>query len=214
MSIDADRLWAELRATWAERITGHPGGTADTLAWPADRCGVEPTTGQLDRAVTVHREGARDLRAPRSSALPLLTALRQRGYELGLISDCTSELAEEWDRTPYAGLFDAAVPSWNADHSKLDQRLYVTVTDQLAVSAQECWYVGDGRGRELQGAHTAGMTPVLATNAAVPGAAQHRIHDDDYRPVHHVDDLPELLDLSRGAEPAQGAAAPGRGVVS
>lgn len=53
LSIDADRFWAELRATWAERITGHPGGTVDTLAWLARRCGVAPTSGQLDRAAAV-----------------------------------------------------------------------------------------------------------------------------------------------------------------
>lgn len=148
----------------------------------------------------MHRQGARELRAPRPSALPVLTALRQQGFSLGLISDCTSELAEDWDSTPYDGLFDAVVLSWNAGHSKPDQRLYAAVIHQLAVPADECWYVGDGGGRELQGAQTAGMTPVLVTNAAVPNAAQHRMHADDYLPPHQVDDLPQLLDLVDNTE--------------
>lgn len=200
LGIAADQFWTELRATWADRITGRPGGTADTLAWLARRCGTAPTTDQLAHAVAVHRQGARELRAPRPSALPVLTALRRRGFKLALISDCTSELAEDWDTTPYAGLFDAAVLSWNARHSKPDPRLYAATTHQLAVAANESWYVGDGGGRELQGAQTAGMTPVLVTNAAVPNAAQHRIHADDYLPPHQIDDLPQLLDLVGLAE--------------
>lgn len=195
LSIDADRFWAELRATWAERITGHPGGTVDTLAWLAGRCGVAPTTGQLDRAVTVHREGARELRAPRSSALPVLTTLRQRGFKLGLISDCTSELAEEWKTTPYSPFFQAVVLSFNAGYSKPEQRLYAAAADQLGTSPEQCWYVGDGGGREHRGAHTAGMTPVLITNASVPDAAHHRISADDYIPHHQIEDLPDLLHL-------------------
>lgn len=199
MGVNPDRFWTELRTTWGDRITGRPGGTAATLAWLARRCSAAPTAEQLDRALTVHLEGARELRAPRPSALPVLNTLRERGYRLGLISDCTSELAEEWDSTPFASLFNAVVLSWNTGLSKPDPRLYAAVTDQLAVPVYECWYVGDGGGRELQGARQAGMTPVLVTNAAVPAAAQHRIHADDYLPPHQIDDLPQLLDLVESA---------------
>ena len=195
LRLNADQYWTELRTSWADRITGRTGGTADTLAWLANRCGVHPTADQLDHALTVQLEGARALRAPRPTALPVLTALSGRGFKLGLISDCTSELAEEWETTPYSEFFQAVVLSFNAGHAKPDQRLYAAAADQLATNPEQCWYVGDGGGHEHRGARTAGMTPVLITNAAVPEAAQHRIAVDDYLPHHQIEDLPDLLNL-------------------
>jgi putative hydrolase of the HAD superfamily len=44
---------------------------------------------------------------------------------------------------------------------KVDRRLYERMAELLAVSTEECVFVGDGAYRELQGAEAAGMTPVL-----------------------------------------------------
>ncbi len=111
------------------------------------------------------------------------------------MSDCSSEVVEAWASTPYATRFDAVVMSWSEGLRKPDPRLYATAADRLGVAPSECWYVGDGGGRELSGAHAATMRPVLVTNARTPAAAGHRADPDDYPPECSIAELGELLAL-------------------
>jgi len=195
LGVAAEPFWAAMSGSFRDRITGAYGDTRSTLAEMARRCGVTPTGTQLDEAAEVQLLGARHVQRPRPGALDTLTALRERGYRLALISDCSSELVELWPRSSFAPLIEAPVFSWREQRRKPAPQLYATATARLGVPAADCWYVGDGGGRELRGAHDAGMRPVLVTNAAHPQAAQHRADPDDHVPEHTVDDLPELLAL-------------------
>lgn len=193
LGVGPDEFWVQLSASFPDRIVGRYGGTRQTLTFLAQQCGATPSQEQLERALLVHLAGARRLRAPRPGALEVLTELRRRGYRLAVLSDCSSEVAEGWLDSPYDQLVDAAVLSWQEGYRKPDPRLYATVTRRLAVPAEQCWYVGDGGGRELTGARAAHMTPVLVTNALVPAAAGHRADADDYIPALQVPDLLDLL---------------------
>ena len=179
-------FWAELSASFADRIVGRHGGTRATLAFLAAACGATPTPAQFEHALQVHLAGAHRLRAPRPGALDVLAELRRRGFAIGVLSDCRSDVAEGWQDSPYDGLVDVAVLSWQEGRRKPDPQLYATVAGRLQVPPELCWYVGDGGGRELSGARNAGMTPVLVTNASVPAAAGHRADADDYLPPHQV----------------------------
>jgi len=201
LGIAAESFWAAMSGSFRERITGAYGDTQSTLAEMARRCGVPVSEAQLDAAVKVQLSGARHVQRPRPGALDTLTALRERGYRLALISDCSSELVELWPRSSFAPLIEAPVFSWREQRRKPAPELYAAAVARLGVDASECWYVGDGGGRELRGAHDAGMRPVLVTNAAHPEAAQHRADPDDHLPEHTVDDLPELLDLCGAPQP-------------
>jgi putative hydrolase of the HAD superfamily len=189
------RFWAEMTATFRDRITGKLGGTAATLRAVAVRCGAAPGSDQVDEAVRVHLRGAKRLAAPRAGALETLDELRGRGFRLGLISDCSSELAECWTATQYSARFDAVVLSWQQRCRKPDPRLYARAVALLGVPPEECWYAGDGGGRELTGAMAAGMTPILVTNAAVPAAAAHRSDPDEHVARYVIDELAALLPL-------------------
>ena len=91
--------------------------------------------------------------------------------------------------------FVPLVLSWQERCRKPDPRLYATAARRLGVGPGECWYAGDGGGRELTGARRAGMRPVLVTNAGVPGAARHRVDPGDVAWEYTVDDLTGLLPL-------------------
>lgn len=199
LGVTAERFGAAMRASYPERIVGRYGGTRSTLAAMARQCGVEPTPDRLDAAVAVQEAGAERVRPPRPGALPLLDRLRADGFLIGLVSDCSSELCEAWATTPYAARVDAAVFSWREGCRKPDQRLYRAVTERLGVPAAQCWYVGDGGGREHDGARRAGMRPVLVTNAAFPEVGALRSDPDDYRPEAVIDDLTELPALLAAA---------------
>ncbi|MEV6968932.1 HAD family hydrolase [Hamadaea sp. NPDC051192] len=195
LGIDGEVFWAAMVDTFRERIVGAYGDTRSTLSAIAGRCGVTPSEDVLAEAVRVQVAGARHTQRPRPDAVKTLTALRERGFRLALMSDCSSELVEDWPNNPFAPLIDAPVFSWRERVRKPDPSLYEAAATRLGVSAADCWYVGDGGGRELRGAHDAGMRPVLVTNAAHPEAAQHRADPDEHVPDHSVDDLPDLLDL-------------------
>jgi putative hydrolase of the HAD superfamily len=104
---------------------------------------------------------------------------------------------------------DAAVFSWQEGYRKPDPRLYATAAARLAVPASQCWFVGDGGSREHQGANTAGMRPVLITNAGYPDAATFRDDPDTFVPGLAVDDvseIPTLVGMPNHPQQAQPAA--------
>ncbi len=204
LGVPADRFTTAMTESFGQRITGSYGGTRDTLLAMARACGVEPAPSRLDAAVTVHRTGAERLRRPRPEALRVLGEVRARGYAVGLLSDCSSELCEAWPGTPYANLVDAPVFSWREGRRKPDPRLYATVSDRLGVAPAECWYVGDGGGREHDGARLAGMRPVLVTNVRYPEAGRFRTDPDTFVPPHRIPDLsplPALVERAGDGQP-------------
>jgi putative hydrolase of the HAD superfamily len=156
-------------------------------------CGVRVADEIFTVALEAHLARMAALRVPRPGALEVLDELRARGFQLALMSDCSSEVAERWEDTPFACRFEGVVLSWNEGMRKPDPRLYATAAARLGVSPQQCWYVGDGGGKEHTGAAAAGITPVLVTNARIPGAAVLRADADDYLPKLQVDDLDALL---------------------
>jgi putative hydrolase of the HAD superfamily len=188
-------FWHALSASFPDRITGAHGDTAATLAGLARACGADPPADQLARAIEHHRTGGEHLRRPRAEALEVLAELRKRGFRIGLMSDCGSELVETWAASVYAPLVDATVFSWAEGCRKPDPRLYAAAAGRLGADPGECWYVGDGGGRELSGAWRAGMRPVLVTNALVPGAARHRVDPDDFPDGLGPDAVPDLAAL-------------------
>jgi putative hydrolase of the HAD superfamily len=193
LGIPEDEFFAAMAGTFGERIIGAFGDTRSTLLAMALRCGVSPAPAVLDRATAVQLAGSVAVRTPRPGVLTVLATLQRRGLRLGLISDCSSELYESWPATPFAALIDAAVFSWREGCRKPDQRLYATAARRLGVTPQECWYVGDGGSREHWGAATAGMRPILVTNANYPTAAAYRDDPDTHVPDLAVDEVCSIL---------------------
>lgn len=90
----------------------------------------------------------------------LLRRLRADGLRIGLISDCTAELASVFDQLPIAPFVDAAVFSCVTGQVKPDPSNYLSCCARLEVVPQRCVYVGDGGSDELVGAARLGMHPV------------------------------------------------------
>lgn len=199
LGVPAARFWAAMGESFPERITGIHGGTRATLLEMARRCGVEPSGRQLDAAVVTQHAGAQRVRRPRPGVLEVLDGLRTAGFRLAVLSDCSSELCEGWSGTAFAPRMDAAVFSWQEGYRKPDRRLYATAAARLGVSATQCWFVGDGGSREHQGARSAGMRPVLVTNAGYPGATAFRDDPDTFLPELAVDDVTEVPALVEAA---------------
>jgi putative hydrolase of the HAD superfamily len=116
--------------------------------------------GDLESVMTIRRDWTLEALVPRPDAIPTLEELRRRGHKLGMISACSQDVPEVWDRTPFASLFDSAVFSCSVGVSKPDPRIYQVAADELGVVPGDCVFVGDGANDELPGAERAGMTAV------------------------------------------------------
>lgn len=112
------------------------------------------------RALELRTEMTRRSLVPIEGALPLLEELRERGLGLGLISNCSSEVGELWEDSPFAGCFDAVVLSADVGLSKPDARIYRLALERLGAEPPDAIFVGDGESDELAGAEAAGLRAI------------------------------------------------------
>lgn len=127
----------------------------------AAACRALGVAADVDELVAWRLELTRRLLVPRAGLLETLAALRERGLRVGLISNCSEEVADAWPDTSFAGLFDDAIFSATAGLAKPDPAIYRLAAAGLGVEPEECLFVGDGANDELRGAQDVGMTPVL-----------------------------------------------------
>lgn len=104
--------------------------------------------------------------------LPMLTALKQKGIRIGLISNCFSEEAKIIRQSELFPYFDAVCLSYEMGVAKPDEEIYHRCMDALGVKAEECMYVGDGGSQELETAERLGMHTVQAVWYLQEGASQ------------------------------------------
>ena len=145
-------------ALWhRRRLERETGPIEPHLRAIADELGLE---GDLAAVMAIRREWTHEALVPRPEAVPTLEELRRRGHKLGMISACSEDVPEVWERTPFAGLFDSTVFSCSVGFSKPDPQIYELAADELGVETVDCLFVGDGANDELPGAERAGMTAV------------------------------------------------------
>lgn len=158
---------------------------------------VEPE--QIHKAVQIRLKYVKQALTPRADAVATIHRLKNDGYKVGLISNCSIEIPIVWLETAFAQLMDTAVFSSRACVKKPDSRIYHLACEGLGVAPESCLYIADGEEYELKGAANVGMHPVLLRNVA------QKID----RPVHQearewqgrtVPSLTEVLDLVRKNE--------------
>jgi putative hydrolase of the HAD superfamily len=166
LGIPPDQWRRVLRDSLPERATGKLGGLQETIRVLAARCGAHPSPAALAAAVAARRDGQWPLIAAlRPDAEPTLRVLHAHAIPVGVLSECTVELADAWPSLPIAGLVTARVLSCEEGRRKPDLELYRTAARRVGAVPRDCLYVGDGGDRELPGAVAAGMTAYLLRDA-------------------------------------------------
>ncbi|MET7378732.1 HAD family hydrolase [Streptomyces sp. NPDC005526] len=155
-------VWCEAwDDSFPERIVGALGGVETTVRTLARRCGVDPAPAALAAACAARRRAQRELFTLRAETLPALAEVRGLGLRVGVLSDCSAELAECWSALPLAPAVDEAVFSCEAGRRKPDPELFHLVARNLGVDPGSCLYIGDGGSKELSGALACGMTAMM-----------------------------------------------------
>jgi putative hydrolase of the HAD superfamily len=130
---------------------------------------------------------------PRPEAAEVLSKIQQKGYKIGLISDCSSNTIVLWENTGLKSFFEVTIFSCAVGIKKPDPRIYRMALEKLKVKPPDCLYIGDGSSYELTGALKVGMHPV---RIRIPDEREDnfRIDEEDWDgPV--ISSLKEVLDL-------------------
>jgi len=152
------RLWSD---TFNERITGVFKTPDDNVEYICQKLGIPVEDSQVSLAAHIRFEFTAQTMTPMPESVATLSHLKSKGYKIGLITDCSAEIPTIWQDTPFAPLFDVTVFSCVVGMKKPDPRIYYLATERLMVELQSCLYIGDGGSKELTGAATVGMHPVL-----------------------------------------------------
>jgi putative hydrolase of the HAD superfamily len=148
----------QFEAAWVSgRANRETGPLGDSVRWMFDELGLEADPQVI---VAMRRDWTRAALIPRTDAISTLEELRARGHKLGLITVCSTDVAELWESSAFGGLFDATVFSCEVGVLKPDPRIYELCCQQLGVEPGDCVFVGDGANDELPGAERVGMTAV------------------------------------------------------
>lgn len=189
----------------ARNSARHPSVTERVLEHCA-RIGSPRDPGSVESALD--HAGIPDDRAlarPAASVMETLRVLRERGYRLGVLSNCDAYEARGWDRSPLASIVDAAALSCDTGALKPEPEAYAGILRRLgAASPAYAAYVGDGESGELVGARRFGFGRIVLMEGFVrgtnfPGAA--RLPQARQEADAVVRDLRELLSDPRMAWP-------------
>ena len=180
---DIDALWYAPGA-YERRETG---SIASAIRSVCDALGVPADVEEL---VSWRLDFARRGLVPTPGALSTLDELRVRGLRVGVITNCTEDVALVWNESPFARSVDAVAFSATAGWMKPDHRIYELECTKLGVEPSDCLFVGDGANDELGGARLVGMTPVL-----IHAAGQDPVWEGlrEWRGVR-ITSIPQVLD--------------------
>lgn len=97
-----------------------------------------------------------------SEIIPMLTAIKEKNIKIGLMTNCYFEERDVIRSSALFDYFDAVCMSCELGLQKPDVEIFRKCTQALAVSSNECLYVGDGGSFELETAQVIGMHPIQA----------------------------------------------------
>ncbi len=173
--------YADFIPVWDENRKKRETGPLETAFVELfDRLGMSSSPAVLSRALDAHATLQKEaLNRGESSAVAVLRAVRRAGFRIGLVSNCTSDMASCFHESGIGRQVDAAAFSTDLGVMKPNVRMYQHVCDRLGVAPTRCLYVGDGGDDELSGAAAAGMDAVLLETSprAWPGRRISRLRD-------------------------------------
>jgi putative hydrolase of the HAD superfamily len=121
--------------------------------------------------------------------LPTITALRERGVRLGVISNFEGWLRDMLARFELLDLFEVVAISGDLELEKPDPRIFEWAMREMGVRPDVSLHIGDSPNFDAQPAHDLGMTGVLLD--------RHGRWTDleaDYPVVQTLGAIPDLLD--------------------
>lgn len=95
--------------------------------------------------------------------IPALTSWRQKGIELGIISNFDSRIFSVLQSLELREYFDSITISTQVGAAKPEPKIFGIALAKHNCPASEAWHVGDSKNDDYQGAKAVGMRGVLIT---------------------------------------------------
>ena len=157
------QLW---RQTTDMRILGAFQTVEASIEHVCGVMGAQVRPEQTARAVEIRLKFTREALKPRPDAVATLAELKNKGYKIGLVSNCSIEIPIVWPETEFAELFDGTVFSSRERIKKPALQIYHLACERVVVAPDDCLYVADGENHELSAAAKVGLHPVLIRNSS------------------------------------------------
>ena len=158
--------------------------------------GVRVRAEQMTRAVEIRLQYTKRALEPRPNTIEILTQLKNAGYKIGLISNCSIEIPILWPETEFADLIESPIFSSRECLKKPDPRIYQLACERLGVTPVDCLYIADGENHELAAAAKVGIHPLLLRNSSRDNGSELLREAREWQ-SDSIDSLTEVLQLPR-----------------
>jgi putative hydrolase of the HAD superfamily len=99
---------------------------------------------------------------------PALTALKARGFKLGVVSNWDERLPPLLEETGLARHFDAMIISHEAGYAKPSVEIFHLAAHRLGIPIEFMLHVGDSLAEDIAGARASGAPAVLLARGGTP----------------------------------------------
>ena len=163
----------------------------DALQATAAEFGATFTQEQLARyRANQHQRREQDFQL-RNGVAETLSALRQRGLHLGIVSNADNDQFSHLLQLSRLGpCFDSLLSSEDAQSCKPDPAIFSRVLAQAGCAPDQTYFVGDSLQQDIAGANRAGMRSVLIWSRPDTDPP-----DTPATPRHIIRSIPELLNI-------------------
>ena len=146
------------------RMTGKLRGYRSLLREICRACQIVPPEDEIS-LMQVERfvAKARPFERINSEIIEMLQTLKETGYRIGVISNCTYDEIAAWESSILSAQVDVPIFSCVEGIAKPDPAIYKLACDRLEIKSDAAVFVGDGGSDELRGAAAAGLKPIWAT---------------------------------------------------
>lgn len=127
--------------------------------------------------------------------IPMLTALKEKGIKIGLITNCYFEEKDAIENSELFPFFDVVCMSCVLGMKKPDIKIFEKCMEDLGLKPEECLYVGDGGSLELETARSLGMHPMQAAWYLKDGVKQPAKRKEEFLQAEEPMDI--LLTLAK-----------------
>ena len=155
---DFSKLW---RDTTYKRAIGIFKNTEESIRYICNTLKVAVSHENVRKCEQIRLENTRKALTPKNGAVDILKGLRDLGYKIALITNCSAEVPLLWKNTEFSHSFDVTIFSASVGLKKPDTQIYNLACEQLGVEPNTCLYIGDGDSNELSGASQFGMDAVM-----------------------------------------------------
>lgn len=182
-------LWME---TSTERAIGKI-TVSENILIIANKQNIFPSKKTTAKITEIRKNFFKTRLTPRKETIETLTAIKAKGYKIGLISDCSFDIPSLFKETTMYKYFDTLIFSCEANTKKPHKEIYLRALQNLNISNDQALFIGDGGSNELTGAKNVGIDAIKLNDPLIPNSFRYDAQTNWHGPT--INNLSEIIDL-------------------